>query len=390
MAIRRSSLGAAAILPVGGPAGLPGQPGKGGANGKDSPFQSINGYTGANPTLDDIGAAAKADLLGKLDVASDGSIAPTKATVTSGTITPQQIYGAAYPNISDLDGGFTDTNVGVRYIPPNQTLGNNVTAIAGYVWNESTTGRQAVNAGNGVALFGVGVGNSDQANLWGVNTLLTDNHTREVSSWAQQILTGAELDFNITSPHTEVIGVSAGGNCLVQPTVSNAFLANSLGHLPDGTPIRWGTGFGTFAGTANIAFAAAPLNEGPNSPSQPIWLQSTDASGNNIITSLRSVVGFMLLEGASSGFKVSAAPILLDGGEPLIIGGVAVVGDRKTGWTTGTGTPNRGAFNADVTQTIASTYSQAQVQALQDQVVKLSQRVLALETDLRAHGLIGN
>lgn len=54
MSIRRASLGGASLLPVGGPAGLPGQRG---ADGKDSPLQSINGFTGANPGLGDIGAA---------------------------------------------------------------------------------------------------------------------------------------------------------------------------------------------------------------------------------------------------------------------------------------------------------------------------------------------
>lgn len=51
--------------------------------------------------------------------------------------------------------------------------------------------------------------------------------------------------------------------------------------------------------------------------------------------------------------------------------GVQVLGARVTGFTAGTGTPNKGAFAADT-----ATAAQA------------AQRVLALEQALRAHGII--
>lgn len=51
--------------------------------------------------------------------------------------------------------------------------------------------------------------------------------------------------------------------------------------------------------------------------------------------------------------------------------GVQVLGPRATGWTAGTGTPNKGAFAADT-----ATAAQA------------AQRVLAIEQALRTHGLI--
>lgn len=54
-----------------------------------------------------------------------------------------------------------------------------------------------------------------------------------------------------------------------------------------------------------------------------------------------------------------------------IYNGVQVLGPRVTGFTAGTGTPNKGAFAADT-----ATAAQA------------AQRVLALEQALRAHGII--
>lgn len=58
-------------------------------------------------------------------------------------------------------------------------------------------------------------------------------------------------------------------------------------------------------------------------------------------------------------------------GSALTHNGLQVVGARDAGWTTGTGTPNKGAFAADT-----ATAAQA------------AQRVLALEAAMRSHGLI--
>ena len=70
------------------------------------------------------------------------------------------------------------------------------------------------------------------------------------------------------------------------------------------------------------------------------------------------------------------------------VNGIKVIGEQVTGWTAGTGTPNRGPFNADATYTISPAYNQAELQALSAAVTSLQQRVLALEFDLRSHGLI--
>jgi hypothetical protein len=73
----------------------------------------------------------------------------------------------------------------------------------------------------------------------------------------------------------------------------------------------------------------------------------------------------------------------------LTVGGVQVVGPRDTGWTAGTGTPDKGAFAAYAGQVIGGAYSQTQVQALDNAAKADSQRILAIEQALAAHGLIG-
>lgn len=66
-----------------------------------------------------------------------------------------------------------------------------------------------------------------------------------------------------------------------------------------------------------------------------------------------------------------------------------VVGPQDTGWTDGTGTPLKGAFAAYAGQTVGGSYSQAEVQAIDDAAAASSQRLLAIEQALKAHGLIG-
>lgn len=72
----------------------------------------------------------------------------------------------------------------------------------------------------------------------------------------------------------------------------------------------------------------------------------------------------------------------------LSVDGVKVIGPRQTGWTAGTGAPNKGAFNADQAFTVSAAYSQAEIQAIATALVAERQRTLALEQVLRTNGLI--
>lgn len=70
------------------------------------------------------------------------------------------------------------------------------------------------------------------------------------------------------------------------------------------------------------------------------------------------------------------------------VGSTKVVGARQTGWTAGTGTQLAGAFNANQAYTASATYTQAELSAVITGLIQARQRILALETALRNHGLI--
>ncbi|WP_284343626.1 phage tail protein [Escherichia coli] len=70
------------------------------------------------------------------------------------------------------------------------------------------------------------------------------------------------------------------------------------------------------------------------------------------------------------------------------VGGTKVIGARQTGWTAATGTALLGAFNANQAYTVGTTYTQSEVAALATGLQQARQRILALETALRLHGLI--
>lgn len=299
-----------------------------------------------------------------------------------GTITPLQIYSAAFPNVQ-----ISDTVEAVLDVAPGDTH-DNLSAISGYVRNRSG-GAGTIGKGNAVALFGSAVTAADNSAVWGVNTLLTDNMSRNVTTGTGRIAVGAELDFNVMSPTTQLIGVSIGGNSLSQPANANGFLVNTLGNGN-----KWGTGYWVLDGAAQQGLVlGATAVSGTNIPGIPIWLQSFDSTGTKRTGVLKQDGRYITMAdislGTWPGLKIQQGDISLDSGHGLIINGQTVITGRQTGWTAGTGTPNRGTFNADYTQTISATYTQAQVQAMQNQLLATQQRLLAVESVLIANGLIG-
>jgi hypothetical protein len=326
------------------------------------------------------GGALPTVLAGKAPIASP-TFSGTNLT-TPGTVTPQAIYTAAFPNV-----GFSDTLQGVLDVAPGDQR-DNLAAVGGYVRTRSG-GAGFVGKGNAVSLMGVGTIAAENSTWWGVNTLVTDNTSRTPFTGSGRIATGAELDFNIMSPNTHVVGISIGGNSLAQPTEANGYLVNTLGNGN-----RWGTGFWSLDGAAQRGLVLGALQvSGANIKGQPFWLQAFDGTGTKrtgVIQQDGAYITFAdISQGSWPGLKIQQGDLSIDNGHGVIVGGTTVLLTRQTGWTAGTGTPNRGPFNADYTQTIAATYSQAQVQALQDIVTALQKRVLALEQDITKHGLIG-
>jgi hypothetical protein len=74
---------------------------------------------------------------------------------------------------------------------------------------------------------------------------------------------------------------------------------------------------------------------------------------------------------------------------PLKINDDQVVGERVTGWVAPTGTATRTTYATYAGQTIAATPTQAEVQAMDDHIKILSERLKAALDDLTTHGLIG-
>ncbi|PST19713.1 hypothetical protein C7U61_14565 [Rhizobium sp. JAB6] len=299
-----------------------------------------------------------------------------------------QIYGAVYPDIT-VDGGFFDQTSTILHIPSSDSLVNNYGATSSYIWNESGSNQSSTHAGNGVNFFGVQILGAAHSAAWGLNTLLQDAPTRAVSTQAGGILIGAEFDSNVMSPLTQVIGVSVGGNGLRQPASANAFIANSLGTIDAGgiTPIRWETAFISFNGCAQRILFGGSASLTANSDSQLITLRALDASRNPIDTNIYNSGGFLVAD-TVNGLAVRNGGIFLDAGKTLLIGGVGVIGSRKTGWAADTGTAKRSA-NTTYSATAEAAYTQATIQTLMNTVRDLSQTIKALKDDMIAHGLIG-
>jgi hypothetical protein len=73
----------------------------------------------------------------------------------------------------------------------------------------------------------------------------------------------------------------------------------------------------------------------------------------------------------------------------VTLNGTQILKCRITGWTVATGTPQRGAFAAAAAGTASGAYVQAELQGALNRIAVLEARLLATQTDLTAHGLIG-
>jgi hypothetical protein len=128
----------------------------------------------------------------------------------------------------------------------------------------------------------------------------------------------------------------------------------------------------------------------------------TTASGNHGVRYERRVGSFLDASNATWEFQWGSlsGPIhsLGDAGMRITgtinatvsykVNGTKVVGARQTGWTASTGTPARGAFAAAAAGTASAGYVQAELQAALDRIAALEARLIAVETDIRTHGLI--
>jgi hypothetical protein len=101
-----------------------------------------------------------------------------------------------------------------------------------------------------------------------------------------------------------------------------------------------------------------------------------------------------LYNGSADVIQVTTTGIMnfVGSARAINMNGSQVIIDRQTGWATATGTATRTTFATFAGQTISNPPTQAQVQAIDNHVKILSERMKALIDDLHAtagHGLIG-
>ena len=262
---------------------------------------------------------------------SDNFLKSIRNTSKSG----YDVYNAAFPSVTNFD-----VFQSVIEVKAGSTA-ENVTAVAGYVWQSDTS------PSNAVCLFGNGAVVANSGSCWGINTLLTDNSSRVVGALTGITLIGAELDFNVMNTATTLIGISVGGNSLSQPTNPQAFIVNSLG-----TGIKWKTGFSTIDGAVDSTTGAAvkvgaDAAAGANIPSQRILLGWRDGSSNAQAGIIQMSSGFMSFNssGAFNGVTLPSGSYWTTAGQGLLVNGNIVASDRKTGWALPTGTISRATFD---------------------------------------------
>lgn len=301
--------------------------------------------------------------------------------------TAHSMYDGIFPDIHHYDGLQAVVNVeagaGIHH----------VTALSGYIRSEQPALLFDTSA-NSVALFGLGIAAVDHAAVWGINTILQDDDARVAGTGTGRKLI-SELDYNVMHTGTEVIGLSVGGNCLAQPANANAFIANSLEGANTASAFKWDTAFWSPDGCARTALVVGAIAKvGANLGSQDLAFNWRDASANvNQIIMRAGADGYLVVtaptDAAFTNLYVQSANIAIDADKSITVGSYGVVGARRGGWTAGTGDQYRGAFDADYSQTMSASYSQAEVQAMNNILVETRKRVRALEVDLTAHGLIG-
>lgn len=316
-----------------------------------------------------------------------GKIAPSGLTYSSSerygkkiantSIDAYSIYGNIFPDVT-----YYDVQQFIAVLPAGADLISHISAVAGYIRVESPINSIGNNA---VALFGGGLVTVDNGAGWGLNVLLQDAATRTAHAGTGRVMLGGEFDFNVMSPNTQVIGISVGGNSLAQPTNANAFICNTLSETYG---YRWSTAFASFDGCAGNALYMGLKEFGANKPSQDILASYTNGSGVKQGLVLRAENGVWNF--VNGDIALGGGNVLLQSGYSLVINGQGVVGSRRTGWTAGSGTLYRGAgYDADYYPSISGTYQQAEIEAIMTQLRLTARRLHSLETDIRAHGLIG-
>ena len=198
----------------------------------------------------------------------------TTANTTS--FTAGQILDGAFLIPPGSGAKTLDGTRGLVFAPTDTTV-NLVSGLAAYVVSDAVTAVGGFPAT--VGLFAAGVARGNNAKVWGINTLLSDTLTGAVSAGTGKSLNN-ELDFNVSSPSTTVLGLQFAGGSKAQPAYAHAVILQPLDSPNNGTVAKW-TDFLSSTGGSTVVFADIGTKEraGTAIHSQDVVFNFLDSTG---------------------------------------------------------------------------------------------------------------
>jgi len=229
---------------------------------------------------------------------------------------------------------------GVAFAPAATTI-NLVNGVAGYVVSDAVTATGGFPAS--VVLFGAGVARGTGAKVWGLNTLLSDTLTGAVSAGTGKSLNN-ELDFNVSSPSTTILGLQFAGGSKAQPAYAHAVILQPIDGVNNGSVAKW-TDFLSSTGGSTWTFADIGTKErtgtsvhsqdvvfnflGSTGVAGKIGLAGSESGGLEILSSVAGATKISLLGGAGAaisvpdqgGFIINSRVAMLGNGATFSLGG---------------------------------------------------------------------
>lgn len=203
-------------------------------------------------------------------ISTDGA---TISAATQGGLAAHQIADWVFCKVCG-DPVSYDAVRGVGILTPGSTI-DLVNGVAGYVLAQTPiTGPFPTS----VALFGMGIADTNRSSVWGLNTALTDNRGQRVSSGTKRNLYN-EMDLNFTSRHSTGIGLILSGRSLVQPAQAYGIGLAAL-DSNHGLTAKWTKGFYSDDGaTDTFLVAGAKAASGSNVAGQDFTMSYRNAGG---------------------------------------------------------------------------------------------------------------
>lgn len=178
-------------------------------------------------------------------------------------------------------------------LAPSGTSVNLVDGVSGYVLNRNSAGGQPFPVA--VALNAIAISAVNGAHTWLLNGIATDNEGQTVSAGTDRTLY-SELDYNVTSPSTQISGLRLAGTSLSQPAAANGFSVSSLG-----TGILWSNAFITDDGVAtNFLTAGANSATASDADGQILALNYRAGGVEKNLTMTAQHAGTLTLGGTDS------------------------------------------------------------------------------------------